>query len=110
MSFQGKKNIYLCDGCGHGVITVDVDHGTTPFMTNCQQTGCTGMMQSMMYACPQEILERLPAAMEWYRPTAAALDGKSAHVKEHVERGGLLLRPARPPLPNVKNARKGLRP
>src|SRR5687768_10420783 len=49
-TFQGKKNIYVCDACKGHIVTVDRDHGVTPFMITCHATlFCKGMMKSSMY-------------------------------------------------------------
>ena len=89
-SFKGKKNIYLCGKCGHGFVSLDVDHGTTPFMTSC--LNCDGMAKSLMYMCPQSMLADVSAAVEWYTPTPDALAEMSAHVQEHVKTFGLISR------------------
>lgn len=90
MSFKGKKNIYLCPSCGHGFVSLDVDEGTTPFMTKC--LNCSDMAQSMCYAAPQEVLGRIAPALEWYLPSPNAVKKMSPAVKSHVEKGGLISR------------------
>lgn len=99
--FKGKKNVYTClSNSTHRMVTVDREHGVTPFMTGCpaceallQMYGIPrvamnhGMMQSACYRVPQN----LPATYEWYRPDT--LDGLNEGSKEHVLKGGLLLRP-----------------
>jgi hypothetical protein len=91
--FKGKKNIYMCPTCGRGVVTVDVDDGTTPFAIPCDAPSCGGTATSFFYRAPQEMLDGVQPAFEWYRPSAVELAGKSAGTKDHVERGGLLMRP-----------------
>jgi hypothetical protein len=87
MEISGMKNRYVCQTCGKGVITVNVDDGTTPFMILCKATkGCKGMMYSSFYSVPQE----LPAQFEWFRP--ASLKGYSPEMQEHIQKGGLDLR------------------
>lgn len=84
----GKKNIYTCSLCKKTIVTVDRDEGTTPFiLLACKATsGCNGEMESSFYTCDQS----LTAQYEWFRP------GPSMHlspaVKDHVRRGGLVLR------------------
>lgn len=99
MSFQGKKNIYLCDHCGRAVVTQDRDEGVTPFMIACDN--CGKMARSFCYNVPPKLLETTTPAFEWYRPDAAELSevcrtqtrpGMAAATREHVERGGLLKR------------------
>jgi hypothetical protein len=89
-SFQGKKNIYLCENCGHGFVTLDVDEGVTPFGTACLNKACGKIAHSLFYRCPQEMLRSISPALEWYRPDS--LQGLSAWTCEHVEKGGLISR------------------
>lgn len=87
--FQGKRNIYTCDRCHGHVVTWDRDDGVTPFMITCRAgDGCRGMMTSSMYRVFDQTMR---PGFEWYRPASAA--GLAAAVRDHVERGGLLLRP-----------------
>ena len=87
MSFKGKKNIYVCEVCNRQIITVDVDDGTTPFMTRCRATnGCKGWMQSQFYHVDQ----KLHASFEWFHPPLS--DDMSPAMRDHVQMGGLMLR------------------
>lgn len=90
-SLVGMKNIYMCQTCGHGFISQDVDGGVTPFSTTCLHPGCGGLACSFFYRAPQEMLARIPAAIEWYRPSAA--ENLSAATRAHVDQGGLISRP-----------------
>jgi hypothetical protein len=91
MSYQGKKNVYICPK-GHKTTTVDKDDGTTPFMLRCRQKdddgkhNCTEMSKSCFY----EVDQSLTAEYEWYKPSD--LKGLNSAEKEHVKRGGLMLR------------------
>lgn len=87
-SLVGRKNIYTCRTCGHRFVTVDKDDGTTPFMTGCQNLGCTGTAESAFYRVPQE----LEATHEWYRATPAEARGMKPHMRQHHDMGGLFLR------------------
>lgn len=91
-SLVGKKNIYTCERCHGHIVTVDIDDGVTPFMIACcARPRCNGMMKSSMY---RVFDQGMAASHEWYRP------GPTANLKpgeiDHVMRGGLLLRPAKP--------------
>lgn len=87
MSFLSKKNIYTCEGCGAHIVTVDVDDGTTPYLTPCTETsGCGRLMRSSLYRVDQN----MKPSHEWYRPSSTA--EFSQHTRDHVEKGGLLLR------------------
>lgn len=86
----GRKNVYLCDTCGHGFISEDVDEGVTPFITTC--LNCSGRAYSLCYSINQEILAKHPSAVEWYKPSDEELAGNNEIVKDHVRKGGLLSR------------------
>ncbi len=101
MSFEGKKNVYLCEKCGHGFTSKDVDEGVTPFMTRCLNATCGGTAFSLCYKIPQGILAPVDEAVEWYRPTPEQVIAMSHGIQEHVRAGGLLSRlklERRPPL------------
>lgn len=84
----GRKNLYTCDLCGGEVVTVDLAKGVTPFMIACRAThGCDGAMTSSFYHCNPF----RPAQFEWYRPET--VDDFGPETIEHLEKGGLLLRP-----------------
>lgn len=90
MSFKGQKNLYMCTACGHGVVSQDVDEGVTPFIIRC--LNCGEAAQSFMYACPQPLLSRMPAAIQWFKPTPAEAAKESLQMREHLSRGGLKMR------------------
>jgi hypothetical protein len=85
---HGRKNVYTCDTCLGEVVTIDTDKGVTPFMIFCRATPrCKGFMKSSFYHCdPARV-----ATFEWYRPET--IEGLARESKEHVRKGGLLLRP-----------------
>lgn len=86
--FKGRKNIYTCDTCFDHIVTVDLEDGVTPFMLRCRATDrCKGMMRSSMYRVFDQTMK---AGFEWFRPSIVALE--PVGVREHVEKGGLLLR------------------
>lgn len=87
---KGKNNVYLCERCGHGFVSRDVDAGVTPMITSCINDDCKGNAVSLFYKVPQEWLAKHNVAVEWYKPVA--LDGLPAHSIEHVQKGGLLSR------------------
>lgn len=97
MSFQGKKNIYMCEQCGQGFVTLDADEGVTPFLTGCLTPDCTGLASSFCYRAPQDLLAKIRPALEWYRPTGEALAALNPATLDHVERGGLITRKPPPP-------------
>lgn len=87
MSKERPINQYTCQTCGGIITTVDRDEGTTPFMLNCRATpGCSGTMRSAMYQVDQS----LSPTFEWYKPTGKI---RNRDLREHVQMGGLLIRP-----------------
>lgn len=88
MTFKQKKNVYLCDDCGLGIITQDLDEGVTPFMVSCAH--CKGVMTSLFYKIPQEILAKKAPAFVWRKPTLEEEAQLSQPHLDHVRKGGLL--------------------
>lgn len=87
-----RKNIYICDTCGHHIVTKDLVEGTTPFMISCQRADkCLGKMASSFYRVfdPED---KMAHSHEWYKPHIL-LANMTPAVIDHVQRGGLLLRP-----------------
>jgi len=89
-AFHGKKNIYLCDYCGRGHVTLDVDEGTTPMFMKCLH--CGGRCASLMYMAPQQLLAKVPPAVEWYHPSDEELATLSEATQDHVRTFGLISR------------------
>jgi len=94
MEQQGKRNAYVCEKCGGTIITVNLDEGVTSFMVTCRANWpgeCDGMAQSQMY----DVRQTIPASWGWYRPNLSEtnrLEAQHPGMKEHIERGGLVLR------------------
>lgn len=80
-----KVNAYTCLSCNFTIFTVDVDIGVTPFVITCRDRKCNSTMESNFYNVHPSYAPY--AKYEWYKPLVA--EGIN---KEHVERGGLLLR------------------
>jgi hypothetical protein len=117
-----RKNAYYCAKCGGYVVTRDVDEGVTPMFLACRVKGeltdprndCKGTSRSMMY--PPEpwpddhpaLANGAPATWEWYSPSEDERRGLNAETREHVNKGGLLLRRIgrRPPPPPPRKARR----
>lgn len=110
-AFKGKRNAYYCDVCRGYVVTIDRDAGVTPMFLACRVKGdprdpandCKGRSRSMMYPpepWPEEDGYGTPIptepTWEWYMPDedeCKRLKGEDLGAWEHVEKGGLLLRP-----------------
>jgi hypothetical protein len=87
---MNKINRYECSSCGGELVTVDKDDGTTPYFLKCRVTkGCAGTMQSGMYLVNQTLIP----THEWYKPDTGEFDNLTLPMREHVNLGGLLLRP-----------------
>lgn len=100
-----RINVYVCEyGCH--TVTIDVDEGVTPMFIKCRaaprpdrpiekrfldENGeCNGRATSSMYPPPPMPSWIGKPTHEWYRPTE--LSDLDPETREHVERGGLLLR------------------
>jgi hypothetical protein len=85
-----KINKYSCQKCGGHIVTVDRIKGTTPMMLGCRaKQGCTGTMMSHGYSVSQD----LTPTFEWYKPTGKQYKKLDAGMKQHVDFGGLVIRP-----------------
>lgn len=112
---ESKINAYTCSN-RHRTITIDLVEGVTPFMIRCPHPGCQEMAQSCMYQTGQ----KQQPTHEWYKPTEEemhkeaevsfesykqtplylsstdddrlALDDIYGRIKDHVDKGGLMLR------------------
>jgi hypothetical protein len=96
-AWGGKLNIYVCDECRSHIVTRDVDQGVTPFMlpsyVYCPKK-CGGrdrrvVMTSSFYRVWNQSMR---ADYEWYRPAPG--EKYDPAYREHVEKGGLIIRPA----------------
>lgn len=87
-----RWNAWTCQKCGQHTICVDVDRGVTPFMLRCRASdGCDGMATSAFY--PDYAIPPGVPRWEWYRPGRLHRLFISRWEREHVKKGGLLLRP-----------------
>lgn len=88
MEKKGQINLYTCESCDADIVTVNRDDGVTPYMIRCER--CGGVSVSAFYRVDQATTP----THEYYRP--AIVRGMSREAKEHVSRGGLLLRKIEP--------------
>lgn len=101
MSAPGDINGWRCDACGEITYCVHVSEGVTPMFLACRAEGvdpsqakCKGRGVSLMYPrrpAPPHVLQAV--AWEWFRPTGKAYKKLDAGMREHVDMGGLDLRP-----------------
>jgi hypothetical protein len=97
----GARNAYQCQKCKGHVVTVHVDPGVTPMFLACRVNGepaarvedviCDGQMVSGMYRPFSEELGE--PTYEWYTPEKREYSRLPFRTKDHVDMGGLLLRP-----------------
>lgn len=97
----GRINGWRCDTCGRHTYCVLLESGVTPMFLACRAEGlepqaaaCKGTATSLMFPPdkpPPHVVKAV--AWEWYRPTHKNARRQGPDVLEHVEKGGLLLRP-----------------
>jgi hypothetical protein len=105
----GTINGYRCDralsapedSCGLHTYVVHVDGGVTPMFLACRAEGvdpseakCKGRAVSLMYPSqppPEWVVDEVK--WEWFRPTSAEFNALDEASREHVQKGGVLLRP-----------------
>lgn len=94
-------NGYLCDTCRVPTMTIDVHVGVAPFTLRCRATpGCAGLGRSAMYPAQVPPVIYGEPKFEWARPSREDFELLDDEVKDHVMRGGLVLR-ARTDLPGA---------
>jgi len=86
----GQRNAYTCTTCRDQIITVNLEDGTTPFMICCRK--CDGAMHSAFGQVP---LGNQPTH-GWHKPKGDEYDHLDRLEKDHVDKGGLLLRELTP--------------
>lgn len=90
---KGQENVYTCTKCGGFTTTIDRDEGVTPFMIRCRaKDGCDGWAQSSFYPKGPRPAHIPPPSIEWYRPSQEEIAGLDPAMREHVGKGGLLMR------------------
>lgn len=93
----GTLNAYQCKKCRGHVVTVHKDPGTTPMFLGCRVAGyptedsCDGQMVSGMYRPFSPELGE--PTWEWYSPPPSEYHRLPRMQQDHVDQGGLLLRP-----------------
>lgn len=91
---ENKINAYACDDCGNMTVTIDREHGVTPFLIDCTVKGCNGMARSGFYAVPQDLIPQY----EWRKPTKTEYYQLPVSTRrDHVDQGGLMMYPIKPP-------------
>ena len=96
-----RINGWTCDTCGKTTYCVELDEGVTPMFLACRAEGvdprdavCKGRGTSLMYpdaAPPPYVLAAV--RWEWFRPSPRAVRRMEPGMRDHIERGGLDLRP-----------------
>lgn len=95
-AWGGKLNIYTCDNCRSHIVTRDVDEGVTPFMLPSREycpNRCGAEPRAHIYMTSSFYRvwdQRIREDYQWYRPAPG--EEIEPAVREHVARGGLILR------------------
>ncbi len=89
---KNKINVYHCQLCGGDTVTIHVDEGVTPFMIGCRARSprCQGTAQSGFY---HDSFQELTPKYEWFKPTKEATKTMSKSMQDHINSGGLEIRP-----------------
>jgi hypothetical protein len=94
MSRSGRVNGWGCKECGEYTYCIDIDDGVTPFYLGCRATeGCKGKATSLFYPSadlPNYVRDQVK--WEWYKPEPEEYQTLNEGMKEHVDKGGLMIR------------------
>lgn len=89
---RGTFDLYECrelstgKSCGHSIITTYADKGVTPFVIPCPKCGL-----SMSHTRTFRSVPPGTPVIKWVRPTYEQYVKLSPGLKQHVERGGLIM-------------------
>lgn len=87
----GKTNVYVCQTCGHQIITRHIDEGVTPFMISCRR--CKGQAYSLFYRAGAD---SSPIVHAVWKKEPNKWWGNSEQQAEHASKGGVFLYWLRP--------------
>ncbi len=91
-----RVNVYICPVCAGYTVTIDIHHGVTPFMLGCRASGrpgdCGGMAESSFYPKGPRPPHIPPPQWEWYTPLEGEYRRLNRDMREHVDKGGLMIR------------------
>ncbi len=95
-----RVNVYVCPVCAGYTVTIDVHYGVTPFMLGCRASGrpgdCGGMAESSFYPKGPRPSHIPSPSWEWYTPLEGEYRGLNRDMREHVDKGGLMIRKKKP--------------
>lgn len=97
-AYVGRLNVYRCS-LGHNTVTIDRDAGVTPSGMLCPHVEHRGfpVVEVVCDLQTRSGFYRVPAGLtpshEWYRPGDDERRTLNPYKADHVNRGGLLLRP-----------------
>jgi hypothetical protein len=86
----GLINTYVCS-LGHRTVTVNSAEGATPPRIDCRECLWEGS-PNQAESCYCRVDQELRPTHEWYRPEGEELARLDDATREHVAKGGLLLR------------------
>ena len=85
---ETTMNRYVCEVCKGNIVTINREQGVTPFMLKCRaRNNCKGWMLSGFY---REFITKMPS-YEWRKPTEEEYKALHPEMKEHVDKGGLMI-------------------
>lgn len=89
MTIDKRINIYTCSDfdCGYRIVTIDLEEGTTPFGVLCKKC-----KKRMAYSAFYKVDQTLIPEYEWYKPNLEDIPETDLAIRDHVKKGGLLLR------------------
>jgi len=97
MEKRGLVNVYECGACDKEIVTINLCTGVTPASAACPFCGNLMGMWSRWYNLSRppryRHLDPLRVTHAWYRPTMPSVVHAHPAELEHVQRGGLLLKP-----------------
>jgi hypothetical protein len=82
-----RFNVWVCSACGSRILGEDLDEGVTPFMIRCLYCP-RGWACSEFYRVP--VPTREPDIV-WRKPTPEEYEKLSDAMRDHVDRGGLIM-------------------
>jgi len=91
MEPRGAVNVYQCESCRGRHPTINLNAGTTPFISRCPY--CHGNAMSNFYLLDSfyvDKLRQLQIEVVWYRPRPEEFSKLALDTQEHIVFGGLI--------------------
>ena len=89
MEARGAVNSYRCGACDRSYATINLNAGTTPFLSACPD--CNATAESNFYNVTDAITKgKITIDHVWYRPTPVKFSLLHLDTQEHIVFGGLI--------------------